>query len=166
VQDTIASYETLVNIFERTQFSLQRLNHYITASLTPDMAELLANVLAKVLSVLALSMKEMKERRVRKTEVEDGLQQLDILTTEENLLTAARTLGITSDIRHNDAEVIEEDTRGIKEDTRNISDNLEVNKRGASYLSTSSHSYQSFPVIFRTAIDGLQRLYLPVAYHH
>ena len=147
MQDVIASYETLVNIFERTQFFLQRLDHYITASPTPDMAELLAKVLAQVLFVLALSTKDMKEGRIGKTEVEDELQQLDILTNEENLMTAARTFGITSDIRHN-AEVIKEDTCDIKEDTcdikedtcdikedtRNISDNLEVNKRGALYL--------------------------------
>ena len=133
MQDVIASYETLVNIFERTQFFLQRLDHYITASLAPDMAELLAKVLAQLLFVLALSTKDMKEGRIGKTEVEDGLQQLDILTNEENLMTAARTFGITSDIRHN-AEVIKEDTCDIKEDMRNISDDPEVNKRGALYL--------------------------------
>jgi hypothetical protein len=64
VKDVIASYETLTNLFERTQYFLQRLNHYITASLTPEMTELLAKILAQVLSVLALSTKGMKERRI------------------------------------------------------------------------------------------------------
>jgi hypothetical protein len=64
VKDVIASYKALVNLFERTQFFLQRLNRYITTSLTPEMTELLAKVLAQVLSVLALSTKEMKERRI------------------------------------------------------------------------------------------------------
>ena len=64
VKDVIASYETLVNLFERTQFFLQRLNHYITASLTHEMTELLAKILAQVLSVFAVSTKEMKERRI------------------------------------------------------------------------------------------------------
>ena len=64
VKDVIASYETLINLFERTQLFLQRLNHYITASLTPEMTELLGKILAQVLSVLALSTKEMKERRL------------------------------------------------------------------------------------------------------
>ena len=145
VKDVIASYETLINLFERTQFFLQRLNHYITASLTPDMTELLAKILAQVLFVLALSTKEMKERRISvlfypkysfladrgaekfmkrligKKEVEDGLQELDMLTKEENLMTAARTLGITSDIQH-DAKVIKDDTRDIKDDARQIKD--------------------------------------------
>ena len=64
VKDVIASYETLINLFERTQFFLQRLNQYITASLTPELTELLAKILAQVLFVLALSTKEMKERRI------------------------------------------------------------------------------------------------------
>ena len=64
VKDVIASYEMLTNLFERIQYFLQRLNHYITASLTPEMTELLAKILAEVLSVLALSTKEMKERRI------------------------------------------------------------------------------------------------------
>jgi hypothetical protein len=146
VKDVIASYETLVNLFERTQYFLQRLNHYITVSLTPEMTELLAKILAQVLSVLALSTKEMKERRISllihsenifywltiatekfmkrlvgKTEVEDGLQRLDMLTKEENLMTAACTLEVTGEIRR-DVDVIKDDTRDIKDDTRNIKD--------------------------------------------
>ena len=210
VKDVVASYETLINLFERTQFFLQRLNHYITASLTPEMTELLAKILAQVLFVLALSTKEMKERRISvficskysfladrsaekfmkrligKTEVEDGLQELDMLTKEENLMTAARTLGFTSDIRH-DAKVIKDDTRDIKDDTRhikddtcdikdntrdikddtrNISDNLEVNKRGVPQLFNVFKLVLIFPYHVLIAIDELQRLLLHDAYHH
>ena len=145
MKDVIASYEKLINLFERTQFFLQRLNHYITASLTPELMELLAKILAQVLFVLALSTKEMKAKRISvliyfkysfladssaekfmkrltgKADVEDGLQELDMLTKEENLMTAARTLGIASDIRH-DVKVIKDDTRDIKDDTRDIKD--------------------------------------------
>ena len=64
VKDVIASYEALVNLFERIQFFLQRLNHYTALSLTPEMTLLLGKILAQVLSVLALSIKEMKERRI------------------------------------------------------------------------------------------------------
>jgi hypothetical protein len=174
VKDAIASYETLVNLFERTQFFLQRLNHYTAISLTQEMTELLAKILAQVLSVLALSTKEMKERRISvliysrysfladnsverfmkrlvgRTEVEDGLQRLDMLTREENLMTAACTLEVAGDIHH-DVNVIKDDTRDIKdgtrdikedtrnikdikEDTRNINDNLEINKLGAPFI--------------------------------
>jgi hypothetical protein len=143
VKDVIASYETLINLFERTQYFLQRLSRYVTASLTPEMTELLANILAQVLSVLALSTKEMKDRRISmliysknfslsddntekfmkrligKTEVEDGLQRLDMLTKEENLMAAACTLEVAGEIRR-DVDLIKDDTRDIKEDTRDI----------------------------------------------
>ena len=145
MKDIIASYETLINLFERTQYFLQRLSRYITASLTPEMTELLANILAQVLSVLALSTKEMKDGRISmliyfknfplsdnkaekfmkrligKTEVEDGLQQLDMLTKEENLMAAACTLEVTGEIRR-DVDVIKDDTREIKDDTHDIKD--------------------------------------------
>jgi hypothetical protein len=207
VKDVIASYETLINLFERTQFFLQRLNHYITASLTPEMTELLAKILAQVLFVLALSTKEMKERRIsaliyskysfladrsaekfmkrliEKTEVEDGLQQLEMLTKEENLMTAARALGIASDICHDakvikddtqdikdDTRDIKEDTRDIKEDARNIKDDMrnisEVNKRGAPHLFNVFKLALIFPFHMLIAIDELQRLLLLDAYHH
>ena len=64
MKDIIASYEALINLFERVQFFLQRLNHYTTIPLTPDMTSLLGKIMAQVLSVLALSTKEMKERRI------------------------------------------------------------------------------------------------------
>ena len=140
VKDVIASYEMLINLFERTQLFLQRLNHYITAPLAPEMTGLLAKILAQVLSVLALSTKEMKvwqisaliysffffladygtekfmKRLVGKTAVEDGLRRLDMLTREESLMTTARTLGITGDIR-----------QGVNV----INNHLKKNKRGA-----------------------------------
>jgi hypothetical protein len=139
------------------------------------MTELLAKVLAQVLSVLALSTKEIKERRISmlicfrysslaensaekfmkrligKTEVEDGFQQLDFLTKEENLMTAACTLRVASHIQH-DARAIKEDTRDIKDDTRDIKDGTrdikddmrnisEVHKRGAPHLFNVFKSY-------------------------
>jgi methyl-accepting chemotaxis protein len=143
VKGVISSYETLINLFERTQFFLQRLNQYVASPLTPEMTELLAKIMAQVLSVLALSTKEIKERRISmficfryspladdnaekfmkrligKTEVEDGFQQLDMLTKEENLMTAACTLRVASDIQH-DTRAIKEDTRDIKDDARDI----------------------------------------------
>ena len=59
------------------------------------------------------------KRLIGKTEVEDGFQQLDMLTKEKSLMTAACTLGVASDIRH-DTRAIKEDTRGIKDDARDI----------------------------------------------
>jgi hypothetical protein len=64
VRDVIASYEVLVKLFERIQLFLQRLNHYTAVTLTPDMTELFAKIMAQILSILALSTKTMKERQI------------------------------------------------------------------------------------------------------
>ena len=119
VKDVIASYEALITLFECIQFFLQRLNRYTAVPLTPDMTSLLGKIMAQVLSVLALSTKEMKERRISgsiclvfsfiadcetekfmkrlvgRTDVEDGLARLDMLTKEENLMATARNLEVT-----------------------------------------------------------------------
>ena len=60
----MASYEVLLDLFERVQFLLQRLNRYMTVHLTPDMTLLLGKIMAQILIVLAFSTKEMKERRI------------------------------------------------------------------------------------------------------
>jgi hypothetical protein len=64
VRDVIASYEALVKLFERIQFFLQRLHHYTSVPLRPEMTDLLAKIMAQTLSILALSTKTMKERRI------------------------------------------------------------------------------------------------------
>ena len=115
----------LVLLFERIQFFLQRLNHYTAVPLTSEMTELLAKIMAQTLSILALSTKAMKERRISqpfrsiryalfladysiekflkrlmgKTDVENALQRLDMLTKEENLMTNARTLEATHHVQ-------------------------------------------------------------------
>jgi hypothetical protein len=64
VRDVIASYEALMKLFERIQFFLQRLHHHTSVPLTPEMTKLLAKIMAQILSILALSTKKMKERRI------------------------------------------------------------------------------------------------------
>jgi hypothetical protein len=85
--------------------------------LTDDLTELLAKIMAQLLLILALSTKAMTDRRlselcsslcgsfladcntekilkrlVGRTEVEDAVLRLDMLTKEENLVVAASNL--------------------------------------------------------------------------
>ena len=60
----VASHDTLVNIFERIQFFLQRLNIYNGIPLTTDMTTLFGKIMAHVLSILAISTKEMSQSRI------------------------------------------------------------------------------------------------------
>ena len=67
VRHDIASYEALENLFEHVQSFLQRLDHCTIVPFTPEMTELLAKIMAQILSVLAFSTKEIKERRISRS---------------------------------------------------------------------------------------------------
>jgi len=188
VKDVIASYETLVNLFERIHFFLQRLNRYTAIPLTPDMTLLLGKIMAQVLSVLALSTKQMKQRSISgsirpilssmadyetekfmkritgRTDVEDALERLDVLTKEENLMTAARNLEVTHRVDVNvmaTQEVIHDVDDNIKETkelTRDVHDNVKVTRQGAlNYFETIIHFTHPCMSVVETAIDEQQR---------
>ena len=143
VKDVAASHEALIHLFERIHLFLQRLNRYTGMPLTRDMTELLGKIMMQVLSILALSTKEMTNRRISeldcllflfsmanygaekilkriagRTDVEDAVLQLDMLTKEESLMVAARNLEVTHRV---DGNV--EATKVLTED---IDDNVKV----------------------------------------
>jgi hypothetical protein len=146
VRDVVASYEALLGLFERVQFFLQRLNRYTAVPLTPEITSLLGKIMAQVLIVLALSTKEMKERRISmyfrlvflfvvdywtekilkrmagKTDLEGAIQRLDVLTKEENLLTAARNLEVT--------HCMDINVTATQELTRSMHNDVKVTKQG------------------------------------
>jgi len=172
VKCVLASYGALVNTFERIQYFLFRLDRYTAVALTPEMTLLLGKIMAQVLSVLALSTKEMKEGRISetfrltfslmadygteklmkrlvgKTDVEQALERLDMLTKEENLMAAARSLEVTNrvddkvttikDVVHD----VDGNVKTTKELTQSIHDDVKVNKHGA------HHSFDVFvPIV-------------------
>jgi hypothetical protein len=119
VKDVAATHEALIHLFERIHLFLQRLNRYIGMPLTGDMTELLGKIMSQVLSILALSIKEMMDRRISeldcplfrssmanygaekilkklagRTDVEDAVLQLDTLTKEESLMVLVRNLEV------------------------------------------------------------------------
>jgi hypothetical protein len=154
----VASHDTLIRLFERINFFLQRLNIYTKIPPTTDMTELLGKIMAELLSILALSTKEMTDRRMSestqslafflayygpekflkrllgRTDVEDALQRLDTLTKEETLMAVTRNLEIT---HHADGNVmvvkgivhnIDGDVKAIKEVICGGSRSVEVTK--------------------------------------
>jgi hypothetical protein len=64
VRTDIASYEVLVNQFERIHLFLRRLDH---CTFTPEVTELLAKIMAQILSILALSTKAIKEKCISRS---------------------------------------------------------------------------------------------------
>jgi hypothetical protein len=64
VRDVVASHDALIQLFERINFFLRRLNVYTGILLTTDMTELLGKIMAELLSILALSTKEVTDKRM------------------------------------------------------------------------------------------------------
>jgi hypothetical protein len=78
-KNIVASHDTLVNLFERVQFFLQRLNIYNGIPLTTDMMELIGKVMAQILLILALSTKEMNQNRFSQSLQSTYLYRLTIV---------------------------------------------------------------------------------------
>jgi len=144
--------------------------------------------MAQVLSVLALSTKEMKQTRISgsiywvfsfmadcetekfmkriagRTDVEDALERLDMLTKEENLMTAARNLEVTHQVNVNvmaTQEVIHDvggNVKETKELTREVHDTVKVTRHGARYsFEIFIHFTDPCLPFAETAIDEQQR---------
>ncbi|KAH9966864.1 hypothetical protein BC827DRAFT_705047 [Russula dissimulans] len=121
VRAVVASYDTLISLFERIHFFLERMNRYRAIPLTTAMVELLGKIMAQVLSILALSTKAMTEGRMKRffkglagqKDIDDALLRLDTLTTEETVTTVARNLEVT---------------HHVKELTNDIRDNVIITK--------------------------------------
>jgi len=143
VKDVAASHDTLMHLFERVHFFLQRLNIYIGIPLTPEFTELLGKIMAQLLSILALSTKAMKDGRTSQftnpifhvfadhlpekvlkrlvgggSEFENALLHLDSLTKEESLMMAAKNLGVT--------HRVDDNVQVIKTLTEDIEGNMKV----------------------------------------
>ena len=179
MKDVAASYEALIHLFERIHLFLQRLNRYTGMQLTGDMTELLAKIMAQVLSILALSTKEMIDRRISesghslsppsmtdygaekilkklagRTDVEDAVLQLDHLTKEESLMVVIRNLEVTHRV---DGNV--EATKALAED---IGDNV---KAAVALTEDVSNNVRVIDRKLNTTNDGTQRV-LPILVEH
>ena len=64
MKDVVASQNKIIRLFERINFFLQRLNIYTGISLTNDFTELLGKIMAELLFILAISTKEMTDRKM------------------------------------------------------------------------------------------------------
>ena len=64
VKDVVASQNKIIDLFERINFFLQRLNIYTEIPLTNDFTELLGKIMAELLSILAISTKAMTDRKM------------------------------------------------------------------------------------------------------
>ncbi|KAF8463216.1 hypothetical protein DFH94DRAFT_659074, partial [Russula ochroleuca] len=143
VKDVVASHDALIQLFERIHSFLQRLKSYTGMPSTNESRELLGKIMAQLLLILALSTKAMTERRIKKilkklvgrTDVEDALLRLDILTKEESLMMAMRNLEVAHHVDDNVeatkvlVEDINDNVKGIEGVTRNVDNVIHELKR-------------------------------------
>jgi hypothetical protein len=136
MKDVIASHQRYICLFERVRQFLERLKTYTNVALQPAMIDLLGKIMSQVLSILAVSTKELQARRISepisfsilhlpdyeierfldrlmgRTEVEDALQRLDVLTGDELRMVVANILEVAHRVDRNVA-VATEVTRDV-----------------------------------------------------
>ncbi len=118
--DVRASQDTLIDVFERMENFFQRLEIYTNVSPTPEMTDIIVKIMVEMLSILAITTKEMKQSRTSKlslcsyvarltekclgkylkkligrTDLEDALKRLERLTNEEARMATAQVLKAT-----------------------------------------------------------------------
>lgn len=144
VRDVVASYEALIHLFERINFFFQRLNTYTKIPLTEELTELLGKTFTQLLSILAISTKEISDGRMSRSiyslrlffanylsekvltrlvgrkDIDDALQQLNMFTNEENLMAITRNLQVSHQVDGN--------VTAVKEMVRKVDGNVEAIK--------------------------------------
>jgi len=63
VKDVRASQDTLINIFERIENFFRRLENYAGVPPTPEMMDIIGKIMVEILSILAITTKEIKQGR-------------------------------------------------------------------------------------------------------
>jgi hypothetical protein len=114
-----ASYDALVNLFERVGNFLNRLRIYNEIPLSPSMTDIITKIMVEVLSVLSLATKQIKKGRLSmwfctremyldcnvaigkfmkklfgESKIEDALNRLDRLTLDEGRMAGTETLQV------------------------------------------------------------------------
>ncbi|KAF8461462.1 hypothetical protein DFH94DRAFT_700051 [Russula ochroleuca] len=133
VRDVVASHDKLIHLFERINFFLQRLDIHTEIPLTNDLTELLGKIMAELLSILAISTKEMTDRKMKmflkrlvgKMVVEDGLERLDMLTKEEKRPQYHDVNGNVKDTKAL-TENIDDNIKATKALTEDVGDNVKL----------------------------------------
>ncbi|KAI0286400.1 hypothetical protein BC826DRAFT_90964 [Russula brevipes] len=170
----VASYDTLLHLFERMSSFLQRLRIYAGTPPTNELTELLGKIMAQLLFILALSTRALTDSRIKifvrrlfgKTDIEDALLRLDTLTKEEYLMIAARNLEVTCQVdgvvRDVDANIkatkslAEDIDDNVKATTRLIHDTNESIKATKALAEGVGHKVKVVEVVTRCVHDEME----------
>ncbi|KAH9170206.1 hypothetical protein EDB89DRAFT_2190822 [Lactarius sanguifluus] len=109
-----SSYDALVELFECPGNFLRRLQIHTDLPFTPSIREISVKIMVELLSVLALTTRQIKQGRFKKfakkllgeSDIELVLRRLDRLTQEEGRMTMAQTLEVVYGLVNNVKVVI------------------------------------------------------------
>ncbi|KAH8979309.1 hypothetical protein EDB92DRAFT_1814712 [Lactarius akahatsu] len=121
-KDVAASHDVLIDIFERIENFFKRLEAYTEVRQTAAMMGVVVKIMVEVLSVFAITTKEIRQGRAKKffkklagrRDIEDALQRLDRLTQEEARMATAEVLRLTHSV-DDKVGVINDDVKLIVE---------------------------------------------------
>jgi hypothetical protein len=65
-KDAQGSHDTLIDVFERIEMFFRRLEIYTQVPPTSEMMDIVVRIMAEVLSILGIAMKEIKQGRMSK----------------------------------------------------------------------------------------------------
>ncbi|KAN0136416.1 hypothetical protein V8E53_005784 [Lactarius tabidus] len=124
-KDVAESQDVLIDIFGRIESFFVRLETYTNVPLTPAMTNKMVQITVKILDILAIATKEMKQSRasefdlrlafleanigpekflksvIGQTKLDDGLKKLDKMINEEVAMASAQLLRVTHNINEN-----------------------------------------------------------------
>ncbi|KAH9958154.1 hypothetical protein BC827DRAFT_1156957 [Russula dissimulans] len=158
-QAVCASQGVLVDLFERIENFLRRLEVYIKLPATGGMADIIVKVMVEVLLILALATREIKQGKLSnlllddilyvliyhssekflkrlegKSDIKDALQRLDKLTQEENRTAAAQDLRATCDVAEG-VKNVENDVHDIHYRVKGVDDKMDIVVDGGEKMS-------------------------------
>ncbi|KAF8460777.1 hypothetical protein DFH94DRAFT_842173, partial [Russula ochroleuca] len=136
-----ASYDALVELFECLEHYVTRLN--VLTGIPLAVGNISVKIMVELLNVLALATQQMKQGRFRKfakklmgeNDIEEVLQRLDRLTSEESKMTATLTMEVVCGLFRNMEEVMNDGKSSIDKirvalvEMQKISDDLNKIKR-------------------------------------
>ncbi|KAI0280182.1 hypothetical protein BGY98DRAFT_1175643, partial [Russula aff. rugulosa BPL654] len=114
-KDARASQDILIDVFERIEMFFKRLEIYTEVPPSSEMMDIIVRIMAEVLSILGIAMKEIKQGQWKKfakkligrNGIEDALKRLDKLTQDEVRMATAQILKVTHTVDKDVREVVE-----------------------------------------------------------
>jgi hypothetical protein len=141
-KDAAASQDAVIDVFRRVESFLGRLETYTHVPLSDEMTDVIVNIMAEVLSILAIATRDIKEGRrseliprgrpnlvahsfsekfvkklMGKRDIEDALGQLDKLTQDEVRMAVAQLLKTTNHV-DDKVQVVDEKADAILDSER------------------------------------------------